>query len=52
MEKMSSALVLIEADYRALCEAWKDSQPKPGCWIRKALLCLAIALIIAFPVFA
>lgn len=52
MEKLPSALELMEADYRKLCEAWKDSQPKPGSWISRALLCLAVALIIAFPVFA
>jgi uncharacterized BrkB/YihY/UPF0761 family membrane protein len=52
VEKMPSALELMEADYRALCEAWKDCQPKPRSWIRKVLLCLAVALVIAFPIFA
>jgi len=50
MEKMCSAAELIEADYRALCESWKDAQP--GSWLRKALLCLAVALLIVFPLFS
>ena len=51
MEKLPCSVQLIEADYRSLCQAWKDSQPKPGWRVRKAFLYLIFFVLLAFPVF-
>jgi hypothetical protein len=52
MEKLLSASGMIEADYRLLCEAQHDDVLiRSANWKRRMLLCLAILLLLSFPVF-
>jgi type II secretory pathway component PulL len=51
MGKSLSAVEMIEADYRLLCEARKEAAAQSGNWKRRAFFYLFILLLLSFPVF-